>query len=141
MTLQAVEENTTNVISSARFSVYKSYSGDGSTKSDGTNGYTLEEGTYKVDVEAEGYQSIKAQEITPTSDGTIQIPMKKKASSTIRFSVKDKQGSTITAPTVTVKKGYYDTIKAETDGSYRLENGVKYDYTVTAVNYTTKTPA
>ena len=136
--IEPIDSENRSKIEPAKVTLYKTYSWKDSM--DPTNGsYTLEEGTtYKVDVEAEGYQSIKEQEITPTSNETIQIPMKKKAFSTIRFSVKDKQGSTITAPTVTVKKGYYDTIKAETDGSYRLENGVKYDYTVTAVNYTTK---
>ena len=82
------------------------------------------------DVEADGYQTIKGKEITPTGDGTIQISMQKKAFSAITFSVKNQQGTEIDAPTITVKKGYYDTIKVQTDGSYQLENGVAYSYTV-----------
>ena len=67
-------------------------------------------------MEAEGYQSIKGKVLTPTSDGTIQIPMQKKAFSVITFSVKDQQGAMIDDPKITVKQGYYNTIQAQTDG-------------------------
>ena len=132
--IKPIDSESNSAIESAKVTLYKTYSWSDPVNS--TEGvYTLEEGIYKVDVEADGYQTIKGKEITPTGDGTIQISMQKKAFSAITFSVKNQQGTEIDAPTITVKKGYYDTIKVQTDGSYQLENGVAYSYTVDAKNY------
>ena len=131
--IEPIDSESNSAIESAKITLYKDFSWNDITSTEGI--YTLEEGTYKVDVEADGYQTIKGKEITPTSDRTIQIPMQKKAFSVITFSVKDQQGAMIDAPTITVKQGYYNTIKAQADGSYQLENGGAYSYTVGAKNY------
>ena len=56
----------------------------------------------------------------------------------IRFSVKDKaSGAEISGASIKVKKGYYTTISPESDGSYKLQKGVSYNWTVEAPNYKT----
>ena len=53
----------------------------------------------------------------------------------IRFSVKDKaSGAEISGASIKVKKGYYTTISPESDGSYKLQKGVSYNWTVEAPN-------
>lgn len=118
---------------------------------DGWNKVTAEtDGTYKVEndasytltVEKSGYETYtekfsytgNAEEPTLTKTVTLNPLVTK----TFNFSVTDKAtGATVSGATVKVKKGYYDTIQPESDGSYKLESGTSYNWTVTAANYKT----
>lgn len=94
-----------------------------------------EEKTYTLKITADGYQDYK-QSFTPTQGGEVKIPLTKAAYSTIKFNIKDSSGKNIDGATVKVKQGYYDTVSPQSDGSYKLKNGVTYNYTVEAANYT-----
>ena len=90
---------------------------------------------YTLKITADGYQDYK-ENFTPSQSGEVKIPMTKASYSTIKFNVKDSAGKSIKDAKVKVKQGYYDTVSPQSDGSYNLKNGVTYNYTVEAVNYT-----
>lgn len=90
---------------------------------------------YTLKITADGYQDYK-ENFTPSQDGDVTIKMTKTSYSTINFNVKDSTGKKIDGAAVKVKQGYYDTVSPQSDGSYKLKNGVTYNYTVEAVNYT-----
>ena len=91
--------------------------------------------TYTLEIKADGYQGYK-ENFTPSQSGDVKIPMTKASYSTIKFNVKDSAGKSIPDAKVKVKQGYYDTVSPQSDGSYNLKNGVTYNYTVEAANYT-----
>lgn len=90
--------------------------------------------TYTLEIKADGYQGYK-ENFTPSQSGDVKIPMTKASYSTIKFNVKDSAGKSISDAKVKVKQGYYDIIQPQADGSYSLENGVTYNYSVEATNY------
>lgn len=90
---------------------------------------------YTLKITADGYQDYK-ENFTPSQSGEVKIPMTKAFYSTIKFNVKDSAGKSIKDAKVKVKQGYYDTVSPQSDGSYNLKNGVTYNYTIEAVNYT-----
>lgn len=90
--------------------------------------------TYTLKITAEGYQDYRGN-FTPSQSGDEKIKMTKVSYSTIKFNVKDSAGNSIKDAKVTVKQGYYDQIKPQDDGSYKLKNGVTYNYNVEAANY------
>ena len=93
--------------------------------------------TYTLKITADGYRDYK-ENFTPSQSEDVKIKMTKEAYSTIKFNVKDSAGKSIKDAQVKVKQGYYDTdtVSPQSDGSYKLKNGVTYNYTVEAVNYT-----
>ena len=90
---------------------------------------------YTLKITADGYLDYR-DEFQPKQGGEVKIPLTKAAYSTINFNVKNSTGKNIDGATVKVKQGYYDTVSPQSDGSYKLKNGVTYNYTVEAVNYT-----
>lgn len=90
--------------------------------------------TYTLEIKADGYQGYK-ENFTPSQSGDVKIPLTKASYSTIKFNVKDSAGKSIPDAKVKVKQGYYDIIQPQADGSYSLENGVTYNYSVEATNY------
>lgn len=113
-----------------------------SPETDGS--YKMEKGAgYTLTVTRDGYIDYKDSYFTfnPTEENTVRtVQLQKKIIRNISFNVTDKStGNTITGSTVTVKKAgdYLNTIKAEDDGSYKLVNGVTYNYTIEATNYKT----
>ena len=113
-----------------------------SPETDGS--YKMEKGAgYTLTVTRDGYIDYKDSYFTfnPTEENTVRtVQLQKKIIRNISFNVTDKAtGNTITGSTVTVKKAgdYLNTIKAEDDGSYKLVNGVTYNYTIEATNYKT----
>lgn len=92
---------------------------------------------YTLKITADGYLDYR-DEFQPKQGGEVKIPLTKAAYSTIKFNIKDSSGKNIDGATVKVKQGYYDTdtVSPQSDGSYKLKNGVTYNYTVEAVNYT-----
>ena len=111
---------------------------------------SLEDGSYKMKkgvkytltVTRDGYLDYKDSYFTfnPTEENTVRtVQLQKKIIRNIRFNVTDKAtGNPITGSTVTLKKaGDWNSIKAEDDGSYKLVNGVSYNYTIEATNYKT----
>ena len=91
--------------------------------------------TYTLKITADGYRDYK-ENFTPSQSEDVKIKMTKEAYSIIKFNVKDSAGKSIKDAQVKVKQGYYDTVSPQSDGSYKLKNGVTYNYTVEAVNYT-----
>lgn len=92
--------------------------------------------TYTLKITADGYDDYRNDSFQPTQSGDVSIELTKSSYSTIRFHVKDSSGKTIDGADVVVKKGYYDIIKPEADGSYKLKNSIEYNYRVEAENYT-----
>lgn len=90
---------------------------------------------YTLKITADGYLDYR-DEFQPKQGGEVKIPLTKAAYSTIKFNIKDSSGKNIDGATVKVKQGYYDTVSSQSDGSYKLKNGVTYNYTVEAANYT-----
>lgn len=92
---------------------------------------------YILKITADGYLDYR-DDFQPTQGGDVSIELTKSSYSTIRFHVKDSSGKTIDGASVVVKKGYYnsDIVKPEADGSYKLKNGVTYNYTIDADDYT-----
>ena len=90
---------------------------------------------YTLKITADGYLDYR-DEFQPKQGGEVKIPLTKAAYSTIKFNIKDSSGKNIDGATVKVKQDYYDIIKPQADGSYKLKNGVTYNYTVEADNYT-----
>ena len=90
---------------------------------------------YTLKITADGYLDYR-DEFQPKQGGEVKIPLTKAAYSTIKLNIKDSSGKNIDGATVKVKQDYYDIIKPQADGSYKLKNGVTYNYTVEADNYT-----
>lgn len=102
--------------------------------------YIMEKGgTYTLTVKKAGYNDYKESYFTfnPTETNTVKnVTLKKQVTRNIKFNITDKvSGKTVENPTISVKKGYYDTVKPEADGSYNLVDGTSYNYTVEAANY------
>nr|WP_253288307.1 carboxypeptidase regulatory-like domain-containing protein [Blautia sp. MSJ-19] len=94
--------------------------------------------TYTLTVKKDGYNDYKETNFTfnPTELNTVKtVTLKKIVTRNIKFNVTDKSGNPIDGATVTVKKGYYDKVQPEADGSYNLIDGTTYNYTVEAKNY------
>lgn len=112
-----------------------------SPETDGS--YKMEKGAeYTLTVTRDGYIDYKDSYFTfnPEEENTVKtVQLKKKIIRNISFNVTDKAtGNPITGSAVKVKKdGDWDSIKAEDDGSYKLVNGVTYNYTIEATNYKT----
>ena len=133
VTFKAVDSETGAEISGANITLEENWSTI--TPNAGEYKGLSEEKTYTLKITADGYQDYK-ESFTPSQGREVKIPMTKAAYSTIKFNVKDSSGKNIDGATVKVKQGYYDVIKAQADGSYNLKNGVTYNYTVEAANYT-----
>lgn len=132
-----VQDEEGNEIPDATVTLEKGWS----TVYPGSDGsYTMEKGeNYTLTVKKSGYNDYKESYFTfnPTEVNTVKIvTLTKQVTRNIKFNVTDKaSGKTIENPTISVKKGYYDTVKPEADGSYNLVDGTSYNYTVEAANY------
>ena len=133
---KAVDSETQENISNAAITLEEGWN-TVSPSSTGSYEGLSEEKTYTLKITADGYQDYK-QSFIPTQGGEVKIPLTKAAYSTIKFNIKDSSGKNIDGAAVKVKQGYYDTdtVSPQSDGSYKLKNGVTYNYTVEAVNYT-----
>ena len=135
MTIKVQDEDG-NAIDDATVTLEKEWSAV-SPKGDGS--YDMEKGaTYTLTVKKDGYNDYKESYFTfnPTEVNTVKtVTLKKIVTRNVRFNVTDKSGNPVNGATVTVKKGWYDTIKPEADGSYNLIDGTTYKYSVEAPNY------
>lgn len=138
-----VQDKDKNAITDATVTLEKDGWNTVSKESDGT--YKVESAaSYKLTVKKDGYVTYtenftytgKADKPTMVKTVTLSpITMKN-----ITFSVKDNAtGAAVSDATVTVKQGYYTTVKPEADGSYKLQGGTSYNWTVGATNYKTAT--
>ena len=99
--------------------------------------------SYTLKVKKDGYNDYTESAFTFTGNPEKtrtekQITLTPIVLRTIRFEVKDKATKApIANPTIQVKQGYYTTVKPEEDGSYRLNDGTAYNYTVEGTNYKT----
>ncbi len=93
---------------------------------------------YTVTAEAQGYRKYTNNSFTATKNGKEILELEPLEMVTAKFNVKDAEGNPVAKPDITIKKGY-STIEAEKDGSYKLEKGTDYTYTVSANNYTSET--
>lgn len=132
-----VQDEDSNPITDATVTLEKGWS----TVYPGSDGsYTMEKGeSYTLTVKKSGYNDYKESYFifNPTEVNTVKtVTLKKQVTRNIKFNVTDKaSGKTVENPTISVKKGYYDTVKPEADGSYNLVDGTSYNYTVEAANY------
>lgn len=134
VSFQPVDSETQENIANATITLQESWNTVSPSSTGGYEGLS-EEKTYTLKITADGYQDYK-KSFRPSQGGEVKIPMTKEAYSIIKFNVKDSAGKNIDGATVTVQQGYYSTIQPQADGSYNLKNGVEYNYTVEASNYT-----
>ncbi len=137
----AVQDKDKNPITDASITVEKDGWDKVTPASDGS--YKMEnDASYKLTVKKEGYTDY-SETFTYTGNSEEPVFLKTVTLSpimmqNIRFSVKDKaSGAEISGASIKVKKGYYTTISPESDGSYKLQKGVSYNWTVEAPNYKT----
>ena len=135
VTFKPVDSVTKAAVKDPTVKLQKDWS-DISKEADGS--YLLEQDqTYSLTVTADGYKKYTDSSFQSTGSGEVEIPMTAIASSTIKFNITDKTGAVVDGASVKVKKGYYDTVNPQSDGSYLLENGTAYNYEITAKNYKT----
>lgn len=97
--------------------------------------YTLVEGSeYTLTVTADGYDKY-TQTILPSASGDIEVKLSPIVYRNTTFAVTGNDGATITDADITVKEGWYTTLRPQEDGSYKLQAGKEYKYTITKVGY------
>ena len=137
----AVQDKDKNPITDASITVEKDGWDKVTPASDGS--YKMENGaSYKLTVKKDGYTDY-SETFTYTGNSEEPVFLKTVTLSpimmqNIRFSVKDKaSGAEISGASIKVKKSYYTTVSPESDGSYKLQKGVSYNWTVETPNYKT----
>ena len=114
-----------------------SYGTQVTAESDGS--YKLIKGdTYNYTVTATDYNSKSAVAFTVGEETEITVSLEKIEYVTINFKVTDTAENEVNGATVKVYNGW-TLVNAQADGSYKLVKGTKYNYDVTATNYTSKT--
>lgn len=97
--------------------------------------YTLVEGSeYTLTVTADGYDKY-TQTILPSASGDIEVKISPIVYRNTTFAVTGNDGATITDADITVKEGWYTTLRPQEDGSYKLQAGKEYKYTITKDGY------
>lgn len=97
--------------------------------------YTLVEGSeYTLTVTADGYDKY-TQTIFPSASGDIEVKLSPIVYRNTTFAVTGNDGATITDADITVKEGWYTTLRPQEDGSYKLQAGKEYKYTITKDGY------
>lgn len=97
--------------------------------------YTLVEGSeYTLTVTANGYDKY-TQTILPSASGDIEVKLSPIVYRNTTFAVTGNDGATITDADITVKEGWYTTLRPQEDGSYKLQAGKEYKYTITKDGY------
>ena len=97
--------------------------------------YTLVEGSeYTLTVTADGYDKY-TQTILPSASGDIEVKLSPIVYRNKTFAVTGNDGATITDADITVKEGWYTTLRPQEDGSYKLQAGKEYKYTITKDGY------
>lgn len=97
--------------------------------------YTLVEGSeYTLTVTADGYDKY-TQTILPSASGDIEVKLSPIVYRNTTFAVTGNDGATITDADITVKEGWYTTLRPQEDGSYKLQAGKEYKYTITKDGY------
>ena len=142
---KAIDKDTNKEIPGAKITFQKNWS-DVPATNGVYEGLTLDQNqNLSLAVEADGYTSYKnylyslPSELKTGQINTIEIPLEKIVYYNIAFRVKDSSGNDINKPNITVKQGWATTIKAESDGTYKLQKGVNYTYTISADGYEEKT--
>ena len=101
--------------------------------SDGS--YSLvEDQEYTLAVTAEGYDKY-TQTFKPAASGDMEVKMSPVIYRNTKFTVTGSDGAEITDAAITVKQGWYTTLKPQDDGSYKLQTGKDYTYTITKDGY------
>ena len=97
--------------------------------------YTLVEGSeYTLTVTADGYDKY-TQTSLPSASGDIEVKLSPIVYRNTTFAVTGNDGATITDADITVKEGWYTTLRPQEDGSYKLQAGKEYKYTITKDGY------
>lgn len=97
--------------------------------------YTLVEGSeYTLTVTADGYDKY-TQTILPSASGDIEVKLSPIVYRNTTFAVTGNDGATITDADITVKECWYTTLRPQEDGSYKLQAGKEYKYTITKDGY------
>lgn len=97
--------------------------------------YTLVEGSeYTLTVTADGYDKY-TQTFIPSASGDMEVKLSPIVYRNTTFAVTGNDGATITDADITVKEGWYTTLRPQEDGSYKLQAGKEYKYTITKDGY------
>ena len=142
-----IKDSKGAAIENAEISVTEGYYDTIQPEADGS--YKLSGGkTYRYRASAPNYADVTG-EIKPTEDKTIAVVLQKDIREyNVRFNILNTDGEPVTAASVEVSYEEYDywedmyvstPVTPEADGSYKLEKGTEYDYTVKAEGYSEKT--
>ncbi len=133
-----VQDEEGNPITDATVTLEKGWS-TVYTNSDGV--YEMEKsGSYTLTVKKTGYNDFKESfTFNPTEVATKKtVTLTKQVTKNVNFNIIDSvTKKPVDGAALTVKQGYYTTIKPGADGSYSLVSGTAYKYTVEAKNYKT----
>lgn len=130
--IKPVNAKTGEVIEGATVDIQKDWSSL-TPADDGS--YTLVEGSeYTLTVTADGYDKY-TQTILPSASGDIEVKLSPIVYRNTTFAVTGNDGATITDADITVKEGWYTTLRPQEDGSYKLQAGKEYKYTITKDGY------
>ena len=128
------KDSNGQTINDAEVTVKKGYSVVQPEKDGSYNMIQGEE--YSYTVTAKGFKDITGK-ITPSesTSETLEVIMSPVVLHKITFNITDKKGNPVADAKLTVKKDY-DEVSPEKDGTYLLEEGVTYSYSVSGKNYT-----
>ena len=130
--IKPVNAKTGEAIEGATVDIQKDWSS--LTQAD-DGSYTLVEGSeYTLTVTADGYDKY-TQTILPSASGDIEVKLSPIVYRNTTFAVTGNDGATITDADITVKEGWYTTLRPQEDGSYKLQAGKEYKYTITKDGY------
>lgn len=130
--IKPVNAKTGEAIEGATVDIQKDWS---SLTPAGDGSYTLVEGSeYTLTVTADGYDKY-TQTILPSASGDIEVKLSPIVYRNTTFAVTGNDGATITDADITVKEGWYTTLRPQEDGSYKLQAGKEYKYTITKDGY------
>lgn len=130
--VKPVDAKTGAAVDGAKIDIQKGWSSL-TPESDGS--YTLvEDQEYTLTVTANGYDEY-TQTFKPTTSGDMEVKMSPIIYRNMKFAVTGSDGAEITDAAITVKQGWYTTLKPQDDGSYKLQTGKDYTYTITKDGY------
>ena len=130
--VKPVDAKTGAAVEGASVDIQKNWN---SLKPESDGSYILtEEEEYTLIVTAEGYDKY-TQTFTPTVQGDMEVKLSPIIYRNTTFAVTGNDGAVITDADITLKEGWYTTLKPQEDGSYKLQVGKEYKYTITKDGY------
>ena len=130
--VKPVNAKTGEAIEDAKVDIQKDWN---SLKPEADGSYILTEGEeYTLTVKADGYDKY-TKTFTPTTQGDMEAKLSPIIYRNTTFAVTGNDDAVITDADITLKEGWYTTLKPQEDGSYKLQVGKEYKYTITKDGY------